>query len=218
MIKNRIALISAVVLLAICMFLFFPYPNNPLIGTTVTFMSFPIQNGDGFVWKGIVASSIFLIAMALLIYGLKKFYVVAAVLVLILYALLPDYLVTAYQKTFASGIDAISYDQNGECTFDTLEYNARMKGECELTLKNHSHQPVSFELEFMDTGFGQEEMKMESLMNIAGPYKLTIEGNQTEFIELNEVLDVSDVADHIYSGSTSDVHFKLIEKKKERIF
>lgn len=218
MIKNITALISAVVLLAICMFLFFPYPNNPLIGATITFMSFPIQNEDGFVWKGIVATTIFLIAMALLIYGLKKFYVVAALLVLFLYALLPGYLVTAYQETIASGIGAISYDQNGECTFDTVEDNVRMKGECELTLKNHSSKPATFELEFMDTGFGSEESKMESLMNIAGPYTMTVEGNRTEFIELNEILDISDVSNHIYSGSSSDVHFKLIEKNKERIF
>ena len=218
MIKNITALISAVVLLAICMFLFFPYPNNPLLGATVVFMSFPIQNGDGFVWQGILATSIFLVAMALLIYGLKKFYVVAAVLVLFLYALLPGFLITAYQETFASGIGAISYDENGKCAFDTLDDNVRMKGDCELTLKNHSNKPVSFELEFIDTGFGQEDTKMVSLLNIAGPYMITIEGNHTEFIELNEILDVSDVTDHIYSGSTSDVHFKLIEKKKERIF
>lgn len=218
MIKNRTALISAVVLLAICMILFFPYPNNPLIGSSVTFMSFPLQNEDGLVWKGILGTALFLIAMALLIYGLKRFYVVLAVLVLFLYALIPLYLVTAYQETLASGIGAISYDQEGKCAFDTLEDSERMNGDCQLTLKNHSNQPVSFELEFMDTGFGQEEMKMVSLMNIAGPYKITIEGNQAEFIELNEILDVSDVQDHIFSGSTSDVHFKLVEEKKERIF
>lgn len=218
MIKNRTALISAVVLLAICMILFFPYPNNPLIGSSVTFMSFPLQNEDGLVWKGILGTALFLIAMALLIYGLKRFYVVLAVLVLFLYALIPLYLVTAYQETLASGIGAISYDQEGKCAFDTLEDSERMNGDCQLTLKNHSNQPVSFELEFMDTGFGQEEMKMVSLMNIAGPYKITIEGNQAEFIELNEILDVSDVQDHIFSGSTSGVHFKLVEEKKERIF
>ncbi|PIC97876.1 hypothetical protein [Sporosarcina sp. P29] len=216
--KNRTALISAVVLLAICMILFFPYPNNPLIGSSVTFMSFPLQNEDGLVWKGILGTALFLIAMALLIYGLKRFYVVLAVLVLFLYALIPLYLVTAYQETLASGIGAISYDQEGKCAFDTLEDSEQMNGDCQLTLKNHSNQPVSFELEFMDTGFGQEEMKMVSLMNIAGPYKITIEGNQAEFIELNEILDISDVQDHIFSGSTSDVHFKLVEEKKERIF
>ncbi|PID21360.1 hypothetical protein CSV61_08995 [Sporosarcina sp. P3] len=218
MIKNRIALISAVVLLAICILLYFPYPNNPLIGATVTFMSFPIQTDDGLVWKGIVGSLLFLIAMALLIYGLKKYYVVLAVLVLFLYAFIPVYLITAYQETVASGIGAISYDQNGKCTFDTLDNYERMSGDCQFTLKNHSKHPVSFELEFMDTGVGQDEMKMVSLMNIAGPYKMTIEGNRTEFIELTKILDVSDVPDHIYSGSTSDIHFKLIEEEKERIF
>ncbi|ARF13031.1 hypothetical protein [Sporosarcina ureae] len=218
MIKNRTALISAVVLLAICMFLFFPYPNNPLIGATVTFMSFPIQADDRLVWKGLVGTLLFLIAMALLIYGLKKFYVVLAVLVLFLYALIPVYLITAYQETIASGIGAISYDQKGKCAFDTLDDNERMSGDCQLTLKNHSKKPVSFELEFLDTGFGQDEMKMVSLMNIAGPFRMTIEGNRTEFIELNEILDVSNVPDRIYSGSTSDVHFKIIEGKKERIF
>ena len=218
MIKNSTALIGAALLLIICQFIFFPYPNNPLLGSTVTFMSFPIQNADGLVMKGIFASVLFLIAMALLIYGLKRFYVVAAVFVLFLYVLLPGYLVTAYQKTFASGIGAISYDQNGKCMFETLEDMDRMTGDCELMLKNHGSEPVTFELEFLDAGFGQEDVKMVSLMNVAGPFKMTIEGKQEEFIQLEEVLNVSDISDHIYSGSTSDVHFKLSGEGKERIF
>ncbi len=217
MIKNRTALISSVILLAISMALYFPYPNNKLIGANVVFMSFPIQNVDGFVLKGIFCSVLFLAGMAFLIYGLKKFYVVFAILVLFAYALLPGYLITGYQKTLASGIGAISYDNDGKCAFDTLE-DMRMTGQCSLSLKNNSKEPVTFELEFIDSIMSDNDARMESLLNIEGPYVITIDGKSEEFIQLDEVIDVSDVPNHFYSGSTASINFKLIEGKKERIF
>lgn len=217
MIKNRTALISSVVLLAISMALYFPYPNNKLIGAGVVFMSFPVQNADGIVWKGIFGSILFLVGMALLIYGLKKFYVVFAILVLFAYALLPGYLIKGYQQTLASGIGAVSYDNDGKCAFDTLE-DTRMTGKCSLTLKNHSKEPVTFELEFIDSIMSTNDARMESLLNIEGPYVITIEGKHEEFIQLDEVIDVADVPNHFYSGSTSVINFKLIEGNKERIF
>lgn len=217
MIKNGTALISSVILLAISMALYFPYPNNPLIGADVVFMSFPIHTAEGLVLKGIFASIIFLAGMACLLYALKKFYVVLAILVLFVYALLPGYLITSYQQTLASGIGAISYDGDGRCAFDTLE-DARMTGECDLTLKNHSKEPVSFELEFLDSIKSTNDARMESLLNIEGPYVITVDGKSEEFIRLDEVLDVSDVPHHFYSGTSTGIHFKLIDGEKERIF
>ena len=42
---------------------------------------------------------------------------------------------------------------------------------------------------------------MTSLMNIAGPYHVTIEANQEKSIHLKKLLDVTNVPNHIYSGA-----------------
>ena len=52
MIRSKVALISSVVILGICMYLYFPFPNNVMLEARSTFMSFPIRNQDGvyFSW------------------------------------------------------------------------------------------------------------------------------------------------------------------------
>ena len=49
MIRSKVALISSVVILCICMYLYFPFPNNVMLEARSTFMSFPIRNQDGYV-------------------------------------------------------------------------------------------------------------------------------------------------------------------------
>ncbi|MEW9053023.1 MAG: hypothetical protein AB2392_17815, partial [Neobacillus sp.] len=115
MIKSKLALISSVIILGICMYLYFPYPNNVMIEARSSFMSFPIRNQDGYILLGIIGSVLFLIAMILLVIGMKKYHFRTIIIVVIVYALLPNLLITMYQETLASGITAISYDGNGKC-------------------------------------------------------------------------------------------------------
>ena len=75
---------------------------------------------------------------------------------------------------------------------------------------------VSFELEFLDSFFMEDEVRMESLMTLAGPYRITIEANRKKSIHLKELLDLSDVPKHIDGGTSNNVHFKLIEGEKTR--
>lgn len=215
-IRSKVALISSVVILGICMYLYFPFPNNVMLEARSTFMSFPIRNQDGFIPIGIIGSILFIIAMILIFYGMKKYRFRTIIIAVIIYAILPNLLIAMYQETLASGIKAISYDGNGNCNFDTVGEDL-LNGECDFVLHNRSGKDVSFELEFLDSYFYMEDgVRMESLMNLAYLYRITIEANRKKSIHLKELLDLSDVPKHIDGGASSNIHFQLIEGKNTR--
>lgn len=215
MIRNKTALIGSALILCICMYLYFPFPQNEMLDARSTFMSFPIRNQDGFIALGLMGSVLFVIAMILLIIGIKKYHFRTIVIVVILYTLLPRLLISAYQETFASGIMAVSYNGNGTCKFEYVNDDL-LNGECNFMLQNRSNEDVSFELEFLDSFFMEDEVRMESLMNVGGPYRITIEANHKKSIHLKELLELSDVPKHIYGGTSNNIHFKLIDGESER--
>lgn len=214
MVKNKLALFSSFVILCICMYLFFPFPNNVMLEARTTFMSFPIQDQDGYITLGIIGSVLIVIALILLVIGMKKYQVRTILAVGIVYTVLPNLLITTYQETLAIGIAAISYDNNGQCNFELMDQ--KMSGECNLVLHNRSNETVSFELEFIDSFFMEDDVQMESLMNLAGPYRITIEANQKESIQIKELLDLSDVPRHIDGGESSGIHFHITEYAQTR--
>ena len=89
MIRSKVALIGSVIILCICMYLYFPFPNNVMLEARSTFMSFPIRNQEGYVLLGIIGSILFIIAMILLVIGIKKYHFRTIVIVVIVYAFLP---------------------------------------------------------------------------------------------------------------------------------
>lgn len=208
MIKNKVAFISAMVILGICICLFFPYPNNEMIHAQSSFMSFPIQTKDGFLVLGIIGSALFIFAIILLGRSITKYHFRTIGLVVILYAFSPYLLITAYQETFASGIMAMSYKGDGTCHFEMLEKDL-MNGECELVLHNRSNEAVSFDLEFLESSYLEDNMHMTTLMNIAGPYRLTTEANSKKLIHLQELLDLTGVPNHVEGGASFEVHYKF---------
>ncbi|WP_246010313.1 hypothetical protein [Bacillus yapensis] len=216
MIKNKLALIISAIILIICMILYFPYPNNHDINASMTFMSFPLRNHDGWVPMGIFYSVLFLIALVLIVNGLKKYRIRTLFAVTIIYGLLPLSLITFYQETFANGIMAISYDGSGNCTFESVDENV-INGECNITLLNHSNEPVSFELQLVDSVYFEDAVKMESMMNTAGPFQITLPPNQEEIIKLKELLDLKDDPSHITNGSVSMIHIQISDGKRTRV-
>lgn len=216
MIKDKRAIIGSVIILGICMYLFFPFPNDRLVGARTTFMSFPIRDQDGFVFLGIIGSILFILAMVLLFKGLKKYHFRTMIAVAIVYAVMPLFLITMYQTTLASGISAISYDGEGSCAFQAVE-EGLLEGKCDLLLHNRSNETVSFELEFLDSYYFEDDAQMESLMNLAGPHVITIETKQKKSIHLEELLNVKNIPNHIDSGSSYNIHIKIVDGESTRI-
>jgi hypothetical protein len=215
MIRSKVALLISLVILCICMSLFFPFPDNALLKANTIFMSFPIRNHDGYIFLGIIGSVLFIVSMILLVLSVKKYHLRIMITVVIVYSFLPTLLITVYQETLASGISAISYDNNGNCDFEYVDEEL-LNGECNLELHNRSNEAVSFELEFIDTSFMEDGVRMESLMNLAGPYFITMEANQKKSVHLKELLELTDVPNHIEGGSSFDIHFKLMDGEKNR--
>ena len=186
-----------------------------MLEARATFMSFPIRNLDGYIWLGVIGSILFIIAMVLLMISITKYHIRTFLIAVIAYAFLPHILITMYQETFASGIYAISYDNNGTCDFYGVGEDL-LTGECIFMLHNRSNQDVTFEVEFLDSAF-MKDIRMDSLMNVAGPYIITIEANRKKSINLKELLNVKDVPNHIEGGSSNNIHIKLIDGKAKRI-
>lgn len=216
MVRSLAALVVSAVLLIICMGLFFPFPNNHMIEYRAFFMSFPIRNEEGYVTLGIIGSIIFVIALLVLLLGLKKYHFRTLLIVVLVYSLLPKGLITLYQETFADGIDAVSYAGDGKCNFEHVSEDV-LNGECELSLHNRSGKAITFELEFLDSLYKVGEPQMESLMNLAGPHMITIEANHEKKVLLKEMLDLSQTPNHIYGGSSKNVNIKVIDGDKERV-
>ncbi|MEK5431070.1 hypothetical protein MKY88_09345 [Lysinibacillus sp. FSL R7-0073] len=216
MIKNKVSFVTSIILLGICMCLFFPFPNYQMVNARISFMSFPILTDDGYVLLGLFGSALFILALILLVEGMKKYHLLSIGVVLITFTFLPILLMTIYQETFARGIMAISYTKNGECQFDVVSKHV-LHGECHLELQNRNNEAVSFELEFLDDHLTGKGPRIESLMNVAGPYYVTIEPNRNKFIHIKELLDLSDVPNHIQGGGSSFIHIKIIDGEAARI-
>jgi hypothetical protein len=218
MIRNKAAFIASIGILCMCMYMYFPFPNNEMLDvrTTFTFMSFPIYQ-DGYIMLGVIGSVLFIIAMMLLFFSVNKYHFRTLGVALVIYTLLPNLLITTYQETLANGIMAISYDGNGTCDFEDVNKDI-LNGEASLNIHNRSNEDVTFELEFLDSIFYYHDERLESLMNLNGPYKITIEANNKETIQLKEMLDVSDVPKHITGGTSNNIHFILTDGETKRIF
>ena len=75
------------------------------------------------------------------------------------------------KNTRRQGIGQLMMAKILKVAFDELNLH-KLKGECNFALHNHSNEAVSFELEFLDSYFMDDGIRMESLMNLAGPYRL----------------------------------------------
>ena len=214
-IKSKLALIGAAVLLVICMAIYFPFPSNYTVSSTMQVLSFPVQNQDGIMYLGIIGALLFILALIFLVMGLNKYKVRFVVVVIIVYSLLPNLLISVYQNTFARGIQSISYDGEGFCDYE-YRTDKIMRGECQFTLENHSKNPVSFELEFVDSS-ALTEVPLESLMNFGGTYKITLEPKEVRTIEMDETMNVPTVPKQFDSAGVSEIHFKLIDGTDERV-
>lgn len=72
-------------------------------------------------------------------------------------------------------------------------------------------------MQFLDSYFHVKNgEQITSLMNLAGPYNMTIEANSKQTIHLKELLDVSEVPIEFDGAASTDVHVKLIQGNESR--
>ena len=216
MIRNKYYIYASLASFTICVALFFPYPNNHLFDARMTFLFFPIKDGNGFISIGVIGSSLFLVSLALLVLGLKKYYTPAVIILACAYILMPLIVISVIQQTVASGIYSVSYDGAGKCTIEEVDA-ITVDGECFIKLFNHSNEAVSFRLELIDSFPPEDHAQFESLLNLDGPIYVTLQPKEETTIHIHAKIDISNIYNQIAIGTNHYVHIKIIDGEYERI-
>ncbi len=214
MIKNKGSFVLAIIILFICMLLFFPFPENKLNGATTSFMSFPINDQDGFNTVGIIGSILYIAAIVLLVSSLKKYRIRLVFLTMFAYALVPTAAIWLYQHTLASGIYALSYDNRSECTFES-DGDGHIYAACNIELKNHSRNDVSFNLELLESTY-DKQFPLEEFLK--GSYPVTVKGKGSQTVLIEDEIDRPDLKDEFNGSSSGFLRIKATDGDSERRF
>ncbi|WP_156972616.1 hypothetical protein [Mesobacillus selenatarsenatis] len=139
------------------------------------------------------------------------------VLIAILLAFfLPMELVSAYQKTLASGIHAVHYDrENSHCRFE-MKDDTTMSASCDLPFENYNNETVQFNIEFYEKYLFEDETPLLSLMNEGGPYKVMLHGKEREIVTIETEIDLSKLEVGSMSGEAWAVNVMIKDKGKVR--
>ena len=199
------------------MVLVFPFPHkNPYGEAVISALNMPIETVNGFHYLGIFALLLFFAGLYFLAKALKKYHIRYILLAVILTMVLPMFLVNSFQKTLATGIYAISYEENtSNCRFETIDENT-LRGKCELTFENHSKNEVQFAITFYDRYPFEEDRQMISLMKKGAPYKVAIKGKARKLITVETDIDISKMENHIDGGEAREVNIIIVQGKKKR--
>lgn len=215
MIKSKKMFYTALILFVVSLTLNLSYPNeNPLGETIASNLNLPVRSTNGLLYVGIVSFFSLLASLFLLNNSINKYHVHAILFAILVAIFAPSIIVSSYQKTFATGIYAVSYEsESSSCNFNMINKKT-LHGVCRLPFKNYSSSEVKFSVEFYDKYDG--EVPMVTLMNNNGPYVVELKGNQrkTEKIETN--IDVSKMKNHIEGGNAMGVNIILKSGRKMR--
>lgn len=192
------------------------YPNvKPFTEGTLWILNIPARSSNGIHILGIFSIILLLIGLYLLATSINKYRVRLVILALVLFSLLPLGLVDLYQKTFASGIFAVDYEQeSSNCIFNMVD-DKTMLAACELTFINHSNNNFNFDVTFYDEYSDFEPDTMIRLMNEGSPYNVSMRGNETKTVHFNTEIDISKL-NGFYSGTVSQVNIQIKQGDKIR--
>ncbi|RNA70183.1 hypothetical protein [Alteribacter keqinensis] len=194
MIIHKGYFIASLSLFFVVMALNFPFPHATYqrgVHSAVV-LGIPVSTTDGIMWLGWLYITMIAAAVVLLVKALDKYKLRLSLLSLLLVNALPIATASAYERTIASGVYAVSYE-SGEsvCEFNRTG-NEPMKVECELMFTNHSNEAVFFTLSFMERYSGYKEFnEVLSLLNENGPYEVSLRGSERKVVSISKEMNVS---------------------------
>lgn len=216
-IKNKRLLLIAFILFIASMALNFPFPHDyqgaleksAIFNITITTL-------DGVNYIGVFTLLLLIASLYLFGKSLKRYHARSVFTAILLFMLLPVFLVPSYQKTFATDIYAVSYDRNSsQCEF-TMNNETQLIGVCELVFKNHASSDVQFTINFYEKYWFENDKRMLSLMNNDAPYEVELRGKQRKKVKIETVIDVTDLENHTDGGNATDVHIIINSEKGSR--
>jgi hypothetical protein len=125
------------------MFFSFPFPHEYPFGQTAsTMLNIPLTTKDGFYYVGILTLLLLVLCLFFLICSLRKYHLRFVVTAIIVAVLTPPFVANLYQRTLATGIDAVHYDrEESTCHFVRINEET-LHGRCELPFENYSQDDV----------------------------------------------------------------------------
>lgn len=212
MFKNKPALYVSVLLIVTAMIMSFPFKlSTPYGPGRTSILAIPTRTAEGPVYLGMIILSILFLGLVFLVLALKKYRVRAVLIAILLFVFGPLKIAEAYQNSFATGLDAISYDRDRSSCSYAKKNDTTMTAHCELYLQNHSKEDVTFMLTFYE-----EEYAIGShFMNSAGPFEVTVPKKNQNPVILKRKLKLE--KEQPFSGSDSHFNIILEVKGKKRI-
>ena len=206
MIKNWYCFSIAIFLWFTCMWLTMPFPNAVYTERGVAILNVLIKTKDGYQIEGLITLLLISISLYFLIYAVKKHQIFWSFALIVSFVFVPSLIVNAYQNTLATGINAVFYDiDKSDCQFK-LEDDYTLKGACRLPLQNLSEEEVTFNIEFYETYWYENDVRSVSLMNKGLPYEVKLMGKQKKWVRVETLIDVSQIENHIEKGTVTGVH------------
>ncbi|WP_226087776.1 hypothetical protein [Mesobacillus sp. S13] len=217
MIKNKKYLILAIIFFFISMALNFPFPHEYPAGQELSVaLGFPITTMDGLNYIGITGLILFIIGLFFLVKSLEIYHKRMVLIALALVAILPLEMVNAYQKTFATGIYAIEYERGeSNYTFEMKE-DTTLYAVCHLPFENHSNETVQFNIEFYEKYLFEDDDPMLSLLNEAGPYKVTLQGKERKVVTIEREINLAKLRRGGLSGQGWGINLMIVDGEKVR--
>lgn len=216
MIKSKKMFWVAIFLFIVSGVMNFPFPHAIPYGETVAeVLNFPIRSANGWHYVGIASLTIFIASIFFLTKSLKKYHMRAFLLAILIAIFVPVLILSTYQKTFATGVNAVYYnDEISNCEFEMIK-ESTLHGECELSFENYSSEDVQFTLEFHEDFHFEEDVPMVSLMNNKAPYEITLDGKEKKIVKIKSDIDVSSIENYAESGHAFGVN--IIIKSDENV-
>ncbi|WP_051314787.1 hypothetical protein [Alteribacter aurantiacus] len=204
MIIHKGYFVTSMILFIVVMALNFPFPHvNYQPGVhSMSVMGIPVSTTNGIMWLGWLYVAMIVAGVVFLVKALDKYKLRLSLLSLVLVSVLPVATASAFERTIASGVYAVSYD-SGEsvCEFNRSG-GERVKVECELTFTNHSHDDVHFSLSFMENYSAFEDVyDILTLLNEYGPYEASLHGSEKKVVSISKDMDVSEWFSRIGGGN-----------------
>jgi hypothetical protein len=217
MFTNKIFFYTAFILFIISIVLNFPFPHaSPFGESIVSVLNIPIRTTQGLQVVGITSLALLIASLFFLSKSLKKYKGRFVLLTILLALFLPPFLADTYQQTFATGIYAISYDEEtSECSFEMLN-DKIMQVDCEFSFQNHSNDNVTFNIEFYETYLFEDDYKMVTLLNLIEPYEVTVKPKYPDTVKVETEIDVSEIKNHVTNGSASHINLTIRSDDKLR--
>ncbi|MFB6804219.1 hypothetical protein [Peribacillus butanolivorans] len=125
---------------------------------------------------------------------------------------IPHVAASAFQKTLAKGIYAISYEsESSSCSFEMTD-ETTLYGICELLFENYSNHEVQFTFDFYEK---EDDLSMLSLKNNHVPYKVKVKGNERERVKIEKKIDVSHIKNFVGEGESAFMSIIIMSGEKK---